>query len=384
METTNTTTERRIDGKVRWMRRAGMLCAMFAAVGNGDGIHQANPDGGWFMPIIAGIVAAAALAILWHIIIHTVTGMVRTSMIVGLFVVAFIVTALSLGASAQAIATAIAGEASLSAELSAVVDGYSAKLAKAFGNATSWQSLVGAADNTATGFRARAKGEEAGGHGTGKGCGPKCTEMLEWAASFDGTRDQLNKTLEDAKADRDVGVAALADLRNAAAHADQNGFIVASGGVTEAIEKLNAVDPRPIIEQAGGMQATKTSMDMTKETKEFVNSANKQLANRQPVIAPTFAPMSVGEATREQWAGSALHGWILASVIDLLPLFFLILAFLMSREVWMNEDITRDDLTPEGKDGADQTRLDSLLGRSRVVPFRASWRSNADHRLMRR
>jgi hypothetical protein len=147
---------------------------------------------------------------------------------------------------------------------------------------------------------------------------------------------------------------------------------------------LNAVDPRPIIEQAGGMVANSTTMDRSKETKEFVNNADKQLANRQSVVAPTFTPMSVGEATREQMLGSALHGWILASVIDPLPLFFLILAFVMSREVWMNEEIVHEDLTPEGKDGTDRARLSSLFGRSTVVPFKASWKTNADHRLLRR
>ena len=46
--------------------------------------------------------------------------------------------------------------------------------------------------------------------------------------------------------------------------------------------------------------------------------------------------MSLGEATRHQALGSALHGWILAGAIDVLPLFFLVLAFLLSREVWLN------------------------------------------------
>ena len=40
-----------------------------------------------------------------------------------------------------------------------------------------------------------------------------------------------------------------------------------------------------------------------------------------------------------------MHGWILASAIDLLPLFFLILAFVFSREVWLNEEVIRVKLT---------------------------------------
>ena len=347
-----TIAERRIDSRVRLMRIAGVLCALFAAAGICHGMHQANPEGGWFVPAFAGIVAASAFAIFWHVVIGAVVGMVRRTMLFAIFGVAAIVTVIALGASAQAIATAIAGEASLSAELSAVVDGYSAKLSKAYAEATKWQSLVGAAVTKANGFGALAKGEEAGGHGTGKGCGPKCTEYQEFEANFEGVQAALGKTLDEAKADRDVGEASLADLRSAAAHADQNGFITAAGGVTDAIEKLNAVDPLPIIAQAGGSVANAKGIDMTKETKEFVNMANRQLASRQPVVAPTFAPMSVGEATRRQMFGAALHAWILASVIDMLPLFFLILAFALSREVWLNEDRARKrDVGGQGQGG---------------------------------
>jgi hypothetical protein len=383
METTNTTAERRIDGKVRWMRRAGMLCALFAAVGIGDGIHQANPDGGWFMPVIAGLVAACALAIFWHIIIHTVTGMVRTAMIIALFVVAFIVTALSLGASAQAIATAISGQAALTAELSSDVDGFNQALAKAYAEATGWRGIAAAAITKATGYQAQAKGEEGGSHGTGKGCGPKCQSYKEFAGSFSDGATELNKMLEEAAAQRDAGEAQMSAMRSAAAHADQDGFTAAAEGVDNVIAKLNAVDPRPIIAQTGVVSASPKGIDLNAETKDFNVTAQKAYANRKQVEAPVFVPMSVGEATRHQMFGSALHGWILASVIDLLPLFFLILAFVMSREAWMNEQITSEDLTPEGKDGVDRNRLDSLLGRGAILPFKASWKTNADHRLMR-
>ena len=156
---TNTTVERRIDRPIRFLRLAGALCAMFAAVGIGHGIHQASPDGGWFVPILAGIVAAPALAIFWHVVIGTVVGMVRLTMIVALFVVAAVVTVIALGASAQAIATSVAGRAALSAELSAVVDDYNQKLAKAYAEATGWSGIATSAGAKAAGLRTQADTE---------------------------------------------------------------------------------------------------------------------------------------------------------------------------------------------------------------------------------
>jgi hypothetical protein len=140
--------------------------------------------------------------------------------------------------------------------------------------------------------------------------------------------------------------------------------------VAKTIAGLNAVDPRPIIQQTGGVDAGPKGIDLTKETKEFDDLAAKALANRQQVAAPVFAPISVGEATRNQMFGTAMHGWILAGVIDIVPLLLLIIAFAMSREVWMNEEVIRVKVTHEGQDGTDRSRVDSLLGRSNtVLPF---------------
>ena len=65
-----------------------------------------------------------------------------------------------------------------------------------------------------------------------------------------------------------------------------------------------------------------------------------------------------------------MHGWILAGAIDVLPLFFLVLAFVLSREVWLNEEVVREKLTAEGRDETDRKKLDSLMGRATVVPFK--------------
>ena len=56
-------TERRIDHKVRYMRFAAVLCALFAAAGITLGIHGANLASGWLVLAFAGVVAAAGLAI---------------------------------------------------------------------------------------------------------------------------------------------------------------------------------------------------------------------------------------------------------------------------------------------------------------------------------
>ena len=168
----------------------------------------------------------------------------------------------------------------------------------------------------------------------------------------------------------------MSDLRDAAAHADQLGFMAAAEGVTEAIASLNAIDPRPIIVNTGAVVTSKKGIDLTKETADFQATANKTLANRQTVDAPVFTPMSLGEATRHQILGAAMHGWILASAIDLLPLFFLILGFVLSREVWLNEQVVREKPTTLNKDKADREGADSLWQRN-VLPFRGSRRNDA-------
>ena len=218
----NRIAERRIDRPIRFLRLAGALCAMFAAIGIGHGIHQANPDGGWIVPILAGVVAATALAIFWHVVIGMVVGMVRRTMLVALFAVAAIVTVVALGASAQAIATAVAGHAALSAELSAQVDDYNQKLAKAYAEATSWGSIATSAGAKAAGYKMQADTESGGSNGYGKGCGPRCASLRDISSAFANSRDALNGLLQEAADDREKGETEMSDLRDAAAHADQN------------------------------------------------------------------------------------------------------------------------------------------------------------------
>src|SRR5262249_45061036 len=121
--------------------------------------------------------------------------------------------------------------------------------------------------------------------------------------------------------------------------------------------------PRPIIVNTGAVVVSAKGIDLTQETKDFYATADKALTGRKIVNAPVFVPMSLGEATRHQALGSALHGWILAGAIDLLPLFFLVLAFLLSREVWLNEVVVRSKLTKEGRDIADRGALESMMGK---------------------
>lgn len=360
-------TERRIDGKTRLMKIASILCALFAAAGVAHGLHEANPDGGWLIPIFAGIVAAAALAIFWHVVIGAVVGMVRLPSIICLFVVSTIVTVVALGASAQAIATAIAGRSALSAELSAQVDAYNQRLGDAFSQATGWSSVASAAGAKGAGYEKQAETEAAGKNGTGNSCGPRCGSLQDIAASFNTSRDALNALLATAAEQRASGEKAMAMLRDAAARGDQPGFMVGAEGVSQAIAELNAIDPRPIIVNTGAVVVSDKGIDLSRDTQEFYATAEKALADRVTVDSPVFVPMSLGEATRHQVFGSALHGWILAGAIDVLPLLFLILTFAVSREVWLNEDVQRAAPTHEEKNTADREKVRSLMGKPVLV-----------------
>ena len=64
-------------------------------------------------------------------------------------------------------------------------------------------------------------------------------------------------------------------------------------------------------------------------------------------------------------AAVGTHGWILAGAIDVLPLFFLVLAFVLSREVWLSEEVVREKLSAERQDGADRQKVASRSPMSR-------------------
>ena len=329
------------------------------------------------MPILAGIVAAPALAIFWHVVIGTVVGMVRLTMIVALFVVAVIVTVISLGASAQAIATAVAGRAALSAELSAVVDGYNQKLAKAYAEATGWSGIATSAGAKAAGYATQAETEVGWFERLRQGLRP----ALRLAARHrGGVSPPASRRSTDCLRTQPTSVRRATPIWRTARRRRScrpERLHGRSRRRPAAIAKLNAIDPRPIIVNTGAVVVSKKGIDLTKETADFQATANKALANRQTGRAPIFTPMSVGEATRKQILGAAMHGWILASAIDLLPLFFLILAFVLSREVWLNEEVIREKLTHEGQGRHGPQKAGQPHGPRRVVPFRASGRMRA-------
>ncbi len=352
-----TTSERRIDRMVRMLQIAAVLCALFAAAGIGHGMHDANPDGGWLIPNFAGIVAATALAIFWHVVLGAVIGMVRRTSLIALFVGAMLITAVALGASAQAIATAVAGRSALSAELSLLIDGYGKSLNEAYGQATNWRGVADAANVLATGLNAQSETETSGNNGTGKGCGPRCASLTDAAASFKNGAASLQGMLDNATSERDAAAKGLGDLRAAAASGDQHAFMAAAETVAQGVAKLNAIDPRPIIDTTGMVVASKNGIDLSTETAEFRAKADKALTDRKTVSTPVFLPMSLGQATRKQAFGSALHGWILAGAIDVLPLLFLALIFILSREVWLHENVQRSSLTPTGRNQRDRRRI---------------------------
>jgi hypothetical protein len=359
--------ERRIDRKVFVMQLAAVGCALFAAAGIANGMYQANPDGGWPTPIFAGIIAALALAGIWHVLIGSITHMVRVIMVVALFAGAVALTAITVGASAQAIATAVSGRAALSAELSANVDAYAKALAEAYAQATGWKGVADSANVIATGLAKQAETERGGGNGTGKGCGPRCSMMQDAAAAFEAGAARLHAMLDDAAAIRESGDKHMSDLRLAASRGDQNAFMAAAEAVNQTIAKLNALDPKPIIDTTGMVLVSNESLNLSGETQQFREKASAALADRHSVDAPVFTPLSLGEATRRQFFGSAMQGWILAAVIDLLPLLIFSFAFVISREVAMHQEVERHSLTAAGKNDRDRNRYADLQGGGNVV-----------------
>lgn len=369
---TSVKVERRIDGKTRALQIAAILCALFAAAGIAHGMHDADPSGGWATPAMAGVVAATALALVWHAMMGAIVGMVRTATIILLFIGAIIVTVIAVGASAQAIATAISGHSARAAELSSQIDAYGKALADAYTQATGWRGVADSAQVISVGFKAQSDSEAGGGNGTGKGCGPKCTSMMDASHAFGQGAIALKAMLDDAAVIRDKGDDAMGRMRTAAAADDQGGFAAAAEEVATQIGKLNAVDPKPIIDNTGMVIGSSKGIDVSKETAEFRAKASAALAERHAVEAPVFRPMSLGEATRRQIGGSALHGWILAGAIDILPLLFLAILFVMSREVWMHQEVERKKLTPVGRNERDRKVVDDMTEKAKVFKFPAA------------
>lgn len=347
--------EPRIVRRTRALQWAAALCATFAAVGIAHGVHDANPQDGWLMPLLAGGVAATVLAVVWHAMVGSVIGMVRAVTIVILFVLAAMLTVTAIGASAQAIATAISGRSSVSAELSERIDSYGKALAEAYNQATGFRGVQVQAMVIAAGLRGQADTEAGGANGTGKGQGPRWAEIIDTANSFEAGAKALQDLLDAAAAMRDKGNEALGRLRTAAAISDQQAFMAAAEDVAQQIAKLNGIDPKPIISSTGAVVVSaKGIQGLTEETAEFNRKADVALASRVAVDAPVFTPISVGEATRRQVFGTALHGWVIAAAIDVLPLLLLSIAFVLSREVWMHQDEEHHTLTSRGRNDRDR------------------------------
>jgi hypothetical protein len=267
--------ERRLDGRVRLLQFAAMLCALFAATGILVGIHDANPAAGWVVPALAGIVGAVAFAAYWHWAIGSLVAVANPFRITARFLLSVAVTAIAVLASAQGIAQGVAGHAALVRELENRIEGYSKALDDAFVKGTAWSPLASAAFTKEAGFIKLAELEQAGEHNTGKGCGPLC--------SFD-------KQVADS-------------LQEAAAEGDQKAFMIGGNEVNRAITDLNGIDPRAIIDVTGAVRVNQgpngvVQMEDDGPTKDFEAMANKLLAERQFVAPQTFTPISLGEATR--------------------------------------------------------------------------------------
>jgi hypothetical protein len=359
-----TITESHIDGSIRMMRLAGAASALFAAFGIAHGIHDVNPDAGWLIAGVAGGFAAIGFAIFWHVVINMIHRMIRPSYIGAMFSVCFVVTALAVGSSAQAIATMVAGTPSMIAELSNQVDAHNRALAEAYKQAVSWRGVADSALVLAVGYDKRAEMEAGGKHGTGRGQGQKWSSYKEFADNYRTGYMALTGLLDEARELDAVGDSQLLRLRTAAAHGDQEAFLAASGDVASTISRLNAIDPKPIVANLGVVLVGDKGINLTSETEDFRAKADKTFAGRQTVDAPVVMPISLGEATRRQIFGAAMHAWILASVIDLMPLMFLLIGYISSREVGMHVLVSRPKLTPADRNDIDRNNIVNLTGRT--------------------
>lgn len=342
-----TTTERRLDSKVRWLKAGAMIGALFAAAGIGLGLYEGNPACVWLVPVAAGLVAAAIFAAFWHWAVGAITDVDHPWRIIVAMLLSLFVAGIAFWSSTFGIAQAVSGHGALVREMEARIQGYNDALQDAYVKATAWNTLTDTASTVASGYAGEAKNEADGGHGTGKGCGPRCTQLHEFAANYQAGFEALTELFASAKTMRTKGEAALDDLQAAAAKGDPEAFMRAGNAVNRAIMDMNGIDPRPVvnlmgvIHVQGNADAGKLQIEEDEPTKQFHALAEKLMQDRQVSKPVTFTPISLGEATRAQMFGSALQGWILGMAIDLMPFVFLIAAFLSSREPSMHQLVKR-------------------------------------------
>lgn len=337
---------------------AAIGCSAFAALGTGLGYHAAGGH-----PVVAaagGLVLAGALGVGWHIAIGAAS---RARTMVGttaLVLAGLALTGVAIGASAQAVVVSMAGQSALSAELVARVEPISAALATAAAQ-SDLSPLIGSASSTAAGYRGMAAQEAAGAFGRA-GEGPRYATLTMAAENFDAAQQSLLALDAEADTIRDRGDAAVAALRNAAALGDQAAFLNAAQDVSAAVTDLQSLDPSVVVQTTGIVRVTGDDIEgLDAPTQSWVTQAQAWSDLRQPVTVPIPAPLSLGEAVRAQASGAALHAWIAASAIDLLPLIALLMIVSLRSEPLMRDRIHRGEDTRIGE------REDALRSREAAV-----------------
>jgi hypothetical protein len=173
--------------------------------------------------------------------------------------------------------------------------------------------------------------------------------MNSFASSYDGTATALLGLSQEAAQLREDGDAVLEQMRQAASAGDQDAFIAATNDVRSVIAQLEALDPSTIVATTGVVVVdTSSDVSLDAQTASFHEAADEFMSNRERVGVPVFTPISPFEATRIHAFGSALHGWLSAIAIDLLPLIFLALVM-----VTMRDPIARDPARVVQKEGAE-------------------------------
>ncbi|MDT1064096.1 hypothetical protein RM190_19695 [Paracoccus sp. CPCC 101403] len=327
---------------VRALQLAAVICAAFAAIGVASGFHAADPDSGWFVPLVAGVVVAIGFSITWHVLIGAAA---KTRRLLGLTVViagGIILAALALAASAQSIATALTGTAAVRAELSRQVTGYTDALAEAHERATWAQPLVQMTGASAAGYRALAEQEAGGEFGTGAGCGTRCAELQTFGDSWSRSASALQEQVDQADVVNRVGLDAVGRLRSAAALGDQTLFLAATQEVGTAVASLEGMVTAPdgILASTGVITVSSTDRTarLDAQTADLTAKARELRPADGKTEVPVFVPQSPSEATRAQMFGASAPGWIAGLAIDGLPLLFLFIALALGFEPLLRDE----------------------------------------------
>lgn len=320
----------------RFAQYAALGCSAFAALGTGLGYYAAG--GNLLVSAAGGLVLAGALGVGWHMAIGSAS---RVRTLIGttaLVLGGIALTSVAIGASAQAVVVSMAGTSALSAELVARVEPISAALAQASAQAD-LAALIGSASSTAAGYRAMAAQEAEGAFGQ-SGEGPRFAVLTLAADGFDTAQRALIAL--DAEADelRGQGEVAVTALRGSAAAGDQKGFMTAAQQVSSVVMALQALDPGVIVQTTGIVRVQGNAVaGLDAATQQWVTQADAWADERTEVSVPVPAVISLGEAVRSQAFGAALHAWIAAAAIDLLPLIALLMILSLRSEPLMRDRV---------------------------------------------